>query len=106
MYVWLCRESWMLALPVEGTVDSMILRPRVLASKSAFTRFTFEVVIASRSPLMTMALNNLQHKSRRLVNSMALLLKFQLDQVLLGYAWNFKFQNTIKRAPDASLPVV
>ena len=44
-------------LPSEGTVDSMMRRPRVLASRSAFTRFTVLVVICSRMPLITMARN-------------------------------------------------
>mmetsp|Transcript_15202 Transcript_15202/g.45841 ORF Transcript_15202/g.45841 Transcript_15202/m.45841 type:complete len:404 (-) Transcript_15202:444-1655(-) len=41
--------------PAEGRVVSVITRPRFLASRSAFTRFTVAVVTCSRMPLMTMA---------------------------------------------------
>ena len=51
-------------MPVEGTVDSMILRPLILARRSAFTRLTVEVVMDSRMPLMTMARSSLEiHKT-------------------------------------------
>ncbi len=50
-----CNEA---NLPSEGIVDSMMRKPRVLASRSAFTRLTVLVVICSRMPLITMARNS------------------------------------------------
>ena len=53
------QERRFLTFPVDGTVDSIILRPRVFARRSAFTRFTLAVVMDSRIPLMTIARSSL-----------------------------------------------
>ena len=67
-------------LPSAGTMDSIIRRPRVLANKSAFTKFTLLVVITSKMPLITMA------RSSRVSRSSPLLPAHMSNQQLLPFS--------------------
>ena len=60
-----------ITLPVEGSVDSMMRRPRSLARRSALTRLTLDSVVDSNMPLITIALSNLHNEALNVTSSTA-----------------------------------